>query len=85
MFDLYEPDLFNIKSYPIRLYNVDEPGITIVKHKSVKVVSLKGKRNVANLTSAERGHLITVVTCMKADGSYVPPLIVWPRKIKKMN
>lgn len=82
-FELYEPELLKIKSNPLRLYNVDETGITIVQHKSVKVVSLKGKRNVANLTSAERGHLITVVTCMNAAGSYVPPLIVWPRKNAK--
>jgi hypothetical protein len=82
-FELYEPELLKINSNPIRLYNVDETGITIVQHKSVKVITLKGKRNVANLTSAERGHLITVVTCMNAAGSYVPPLLVWPRKNAK--
>jgi hypothetical protein len=82
-FELYEPELLKIKSNPIRLYNVDETGITIVQHKAVKVLSVRGKKNVANLTSAERGHLITVVVCMNAAGSYVPPLIVWPRKNAK--
>lgn len=51
-----------------------------MQHKVAKVITLKGKKNVGTLTSAERGHLITVVTCMNASGSFVPPLIVWPRK-----
>lgn len=79
-FEIYEPELLKINSRPHRLYNVDETGVTIVQHKVAKVITLKGKKNVGTLTSAERGHLITVVTCMNASGSFVPPLIVWPRK-----
>jgi hypothetical protein len=41
---------------------------------------MRGKKDVAFLTSAERGNLITVVTCMNATGTYVPPLIVFPQK-----
>lgn len=79
-FELYEPELLRIKSQPHRLYNVDETGITIVQHKVSKVITLKGKKSVGCLTSVKRGKLITVVMCMNAVGSYVPLLIVWPRK-----
>jgi hypothetical protein len=48
-----------------------------------KVVSMRGKKEVESLTSTERGNLITVVTCMSASGTYVPPLTVIPRKYMK--
>jgi hypothetical protein len=44
---------------------------------------MRGKKEVSSLTSAERGNLITVVTCMNATGTYVPQLIVFPRKNMK--
>lgn len=46
-------------------------------------MGLKGKRQVCGLQAAERGCLITVVTCMDAAGGFVPPLIVFPRKNMK--
>jgi hypothetical protein len=46
---------------------------------------MSGKKVVASLTSAERGNLITVVTCMNATGTYVPPLILFPRKNMKQE
>lgn len=41
---------------------------------------MKGKKAVNSLTSAERGFLITMVTCMNAADHHVPPLVVFPRK-----
>jgi len=41
---------------------------------------MRGKKEVVSLTSAERENLITVVTCMNATGTSVPPLIVFPTK-----
>ncbi|CAH2011577.1 unnamed protein product [Acanthoscelides obtectus] len=84
-FDWYEKELSKINFAPQRLFNVDETGISVVQHKRSKVISAKGKKQVATLTSAERGGLITVVTCMNAVGTYVPPLIVWPRKNMKIE
>lgn len=55
-------------------------GITVVQHKRFKVISMKGKKQVGALTSLERGKLMTIVTCMNACGTYVPPLIVFPKK-----
>lgn len=67
-FELYEKELQKINFEPHRLFNVDETGITIVQHKRSKITSAKGKKQVATLTSAERGGLITVVTSMNAVG-----------------
>ncbi|XP_072392481.1 uncharacterized protein [Diabrotica undecimpunctata] len=62
------------------IYNVDESTISVVKSKIPKVIGLKGKRQIAALTSGERGALITFVACMNATGSFVPPLVIFPRK-----
>jgi hypothetical protein len=43
----------------------------------------KGKKQVAAMKSSERGNLVTVVTCMNAAGTFVPPPIVFPRKNMK--
>ncbi|XP_011859539.1 PREDICTED: jerky protein homolog-like [Vollenhovia emeryi] len=82
-FDMYEPEFERVKRQPHRIYNVDETGMCIVQHKSEKIITLKGKKEVATITSAERGKLITVVVCMNAMGMYIPPLIIWPRKNMK--
>jgi hypothetical protein len=79
-FSILEPEMVNIKFSPNRIFNVDETGITIAQQKSSKVLGLKGKRQVASLSSAERGALVTVVTCMSASGQFVPPLLIFPRK-----
>jgi hypothetical protein len=41
---------------------------------------MRDKKEVISLTSAERGNIITVVACMNATGTHVPPLIVFPRE-----
>lgn len=84
-FDFYEPCLQKINNNPSRLYNCDETGITIVQHKHTKVVALKGKKQVASLQSAERGALVTIVTCTSPSGHYIPPLIIFPRKNMKLE
>ncbi|KAJ4435306.1 hypothetical protein ANN_17916 [Periplaneta americana] len=78
-FDIYEPLMNIINHSPNRLYNCDETGLTVVQHKVNKVVSLKGKRQVGSVSSAERGSLVTAVTCMSAAGHFLPPLLVFPR------
>lgn len=55
---------------------MNETGITLVQHKYSKVVSLRGKKQVSSLASAERGKLITVITCMNATGFYILPLLI---------
>lgn len=44
-FDLYEAetDRLNIRYETIRIWNVDETGITVVQHKHTEVITLEGK------------------------------------------
>lgn len=32
------------------------------------------------LTTSERGSLVTVVICMNANGHFIPPMMIFPRK-----
>jgi len=69
-----------IQHNPARLYHCDTTGIKNVQHKHTKILALKGKRQITSLQSAERGSLVTVVTCMSPIGPFIPPLLVFPRK-----
>lgn len=82
-FNILEEALKTVKFSPCKVFNVDETGLTIVQHKCSKVVSLRGKKQVCSLSSAERGALMTLVVCMSAAGQFVPPMIVFPRKNMK--
>jgi hypothetical protein len=82
-FDIYEPIAAMVDHKAHRIFNVDETGITTVQHKHSKVIAAKGKKQVAAIKSSERGNLVTIVTCMNAAGTFVPPLIVFPRKNMK--
>ena len=53
--------MFNFYSHC--LFNYDETDLTVVQNKAYKVTSLKAKRRVS-LSSAERGSLVTTITCM---------------------
>lgn len=78
-FDLLTTVVDKHKFTAERIYNCDETGVSIIpKHRS-KVFSLKGRKQVGVLTSAERGNTITVEVCYNAAGSYMPPLFVFPR------
>ncbi|KAJ8932381.1 hypothetical protein NQ318_004535 [Aromia moschata] len=69
-----------------RIFNCDETGITSVQHKQTKkVFAMKGNKQISTLTSAERGSLITVVTCMSPAGHFIPPMIIFPRKNMKLE
>lgn len=71
------------KFKPSRIYNMDESGINTVPKKIPKVISIKGKKLVGKIVSAERGQTITLVCAMSATGSYVPPAFIFPRKKMK--
>lgn len=73
--------VYDEKKYPAdRIFNVDETGLSIVQSKHPKIIARRGKKQIAAMTSAERGSLITVVACMSPAGIFVPPLIIFPRK-----
>jgi hypothetical protein len=79
--DIFEKEIEKIKFSPNRVFNVDETGITVVQYTPSRVETLKGKKE----ESAERGALVTLVTCMGASGIFVPPLVVFPRKNMKLE
>ncbi|XP_055928053.1 uncharacterized protein LOC129959257 [Argiope bruennichi] len=64
------------------IYNLDESGITTV-HVPPKVIAGKGIKQVGQMTSGERGKLVTIISAVNAIGNSVPPLLVFPRKFFK--
>ena len=51
-FDVYESELRKINHPVHRVFNAGATGITTVQHSHSKVVSMRGKKEVATLTSA---------------------------------
>nr|XP_029713551.1 tigger transposable element-derived protein 6-like [Aedes albopictus] len=78
-FDVLER-IFDATTFPAsRVYNVDETGILTVPTKTSKVLSLRGKRQVGCISSAERGVLSTACICKSATGNFIPPMLIFPR------
>ena len=69
----------NILSKAMQIYNVDECGVSIV-HKAGKVISEIGRKNVWAISSGEKGKNHTIVSCVSASGSALPPFLIYPRK-----
>ena len=65
---------------PDRIFNVDETGVSTVQGKASRVLSVRGKRQVGALKSAERGSNVTVCCTMSASGTFLLPVIIIPRK-----
>jgi len=51
-FDIYESELRKFNHPVHRIFNADETGIINVQHRNSKVVSMRGKQEVAFLTLA---------------------------------
>jgi len=77
--------MYTIQHNPARFYNCDETGVTIVQHKHTKILGLKGKRHIFSVQSANRGSLLTIVTCLSPTGHFISPLLVFPRKYVKQE
>jgi len=74
-----------IQHNPARRYNCDKTGIAIVQPKHTKILGLKGKRQLSSVQSADRGSLVTVVTCMSPTVHFIPTLLVFQRKNMKQE
>ncbi|KAJ4448850.1 hypothetical protein ANN_00241 [Periplaneta americana] len=79
-FQMLEAEYDKFHYTPDRIYNVDEIGVTVMQNKVVDVISRKGKRQIASMTAAERGGLITVIFSMSVAGNFIPPMMIFPRK-----
>jgi len=61
-----------------QIYNVDETGVQTV-HSPGKVIAERGAKQVGQVTSAERGTLVTVCCTVNAIGTFLPPMFIFPR------
>ncbi|KAJ8916934.1 hypothetical protein NQ315_013406 [Exocentrus adspersus] len=66
-FSRYVSVLEKYKFKPNQIWNLDETGLTTVMEPP-KVVATKGKKQVANVSSQERGELVTFVGIINAAG-----------------
>lgn len=78
-FGLYRSLLEGRDIPPSRIWNMDETGLRTVQTPR-RVISVKGKRNVGKITSAERGTLVSLLCACNAAGGYLPPMYIFPRK-----
>ncbi|XP_071056456.1 uncharacterized protein [Onthophagus taurus] len=63
-----------------KTFNCDETGVSVNPKNHSKIIASKGKRQVGSLTSSERGETVTCLICISADGAYMPPMLIFPRK-----
>lgn len=67
-----------------RIYNLDETALTTVQSPQ-KVLAGKETRQLNQAVSAERGTLVTGCCFICANGTYLPPVLVFPRKKYKRH
>jgi len=81
-FDAYQSIVFDQSGTaiipPSHIYNADESGFTVC-YKPGKILAQKGKRSVGTVTSLEKGKTMTVLCCASATGSFIPPMMIYPR------
>ncbi|XP_043230068.1 MFS-type transporter clz9-like [Amphibalanus amphitrite] len=63
---------------PGRIVSLDETGITNVAV-CPKVLAPTGRKQIGQITAAERGTLVTAVGCIANDGNTIPPVLLFPR------
>ena len=68
----------NIFNNPMRIYNCDETGMPL-NPKGVKVIAKTGSKDVSSV-SGETKSQITVLACTCANGTYIPPFVLFDRK-----
>ena len=78
-FSLLSKEIDEHHLQPSQIFNVDETGITTVPGHPSKIVGRKGKKRIGSMKSAERGTLVTAEICMSAAGTFVPPMLTFPR------
>lgn len=78
-FDVLEPVVKKLNVGGRRIFNLDETGCTTVQ-RVPKVVAAKGCKQVGQVTSRERGELVTMCAVVSATGISLPPIFIFPRK-----
>jgi hypothetical protein len=60
------------------IYNADETSLTTL-HRPQNIIEEKGCKQVGQITSAERGALVTMNGAVNAIGNSIPPFLIFPR------
>lgn len=60
------------------IYNTDETGCSTVTTPP-KIIAARGSKQIGQVTSAERGTLITTLFFINAAGGSIPPTFIFPR------
>nr|XP_047129405.1 MFS-type transporter clz9-like [Hydra vulgaris] len=60
------------------IFNTDETGCSTVSAPT-KIIAAKGSKQVGQVTSAERGTLVTTLFFVNAGGGTIPPVFIFPR------
>lgn len=63
---------------PHMIFNADETGCSTVTNPP-KVIAERGSKQIGQVTSAERGTLVTTLFFVNAAGGFLPPVFVFPR------
>ncbi|CAK1587284.1 unnamed protein product [Parnassius mnemosyne] len=63
---------------PHMIFNADETGCSTVANPP-KVIAERGSKQIGQVTSAERGTLVTTLFFINAAGGFLPPVFVFPR------
>ena len=84
-FDLFMNNLGEVlgtdnKYAPERIWNMDESGYSCVPNKIGKVIAVRGMKKVGQLSSAERGQLMSMALAVNAGGYSMPPMFIFPGK-----
>ncbi|XP_018357454.1 PREDICTED: uncharacterized protein LOC108757511 [Trachymyrmex cornetzi] len=77
-FDKLTALMTKYKFPPHLIFNLDETGCSTVTTPP-KVIAQRGTKQVGQVTSAERGNLVTVLFMINASGSSLPPVFIFPR------
>lgn len=70
--------LNSIYNNPGRIYNIDETGLPL-NPKGMKVVAKTGAKSVSGVCGGDKSQ-ITVLACVCAAGSAIPPFVIFDRK-----
>lgn len=77
-FNNLEKVMSKYKFAPSNIYNCDETGLLTVTD-APKIIAPCGSKQVAQISSGERGTLVTMLNFISAIGNTVPPVFIFPR------
>lgn len=72
-------DTLDLKNKPERIFNMDEKGCRLTLHHQQSVLAKKGVKRL-HLVAPEHAENATIVGCVAASGTIIPPMILFKGK-----